>query len=497
MNFNLPFERNHAALLLALVSAAFAHDAGAAAGRVDFASGGATVSGADGRPRPLTRGTDLDKGDTVRTDAAGRAQIRFSDGAYVSLQPNTEFAIKEYNFDGKTDGSERGIFALARGAMRTVTGLIGRVNRNRYQVSTPTATIGIRGTGGLIAILNDGSTLINGTSGIWTLTNPSGTIDVPAGVSGKAPSAPNQPPQQTTEKPSTGPTQPSTTQQPYTQAEQRTETGATQELCGTGLVTNCTTTAAVNPNPPLVTGSGYHVSYAYGGQLATGAPAFGVNSALATATFDAIGKMTQFTGGLNSATFIGSSPDFGTAGGVVAWGRWIGPMTVVDGSPGPGPVSLVPPNSNQGYHYIVGIPATAMPTTGSASFTFMGATTPTGSDGSLTGGSFAGTLSVTNWATGAMTVGATVAFTGPSTFSHTFNSGASGVTFSAGSPAFQGTATVANNIAAPTGYQCSGGCSAKINGAFFGAGAAYAGFAYQIIGTTGGQAISGTAAFKQ
>jgi len=239
------------------------------------------------------------------------------------------------------------------------------------------------------------------------------------------------------------------------------------------------------------------VSYAYGGQLATGAPAFGVNSALATATFDAIGKMTQFTGGLNSATFIGSSPDFGTAGGVVAWGRWIGPMTVVDGSPGPGPVPLVPPNSNQGYHYIVGIPATAMPTTGSASFTFMGATTPTGSDGSLTGGSFAGTLSVTNWATGAMTVGATVAFTGPSTFSHTFNSGASGVTFSAGSPAFQGTATVANNISTPASYQCSGGCSAKINGAFFGVGAAYAGFAYQIIGTTGGQAISGTAAFKQ
>src|SRR5580765_2646747 len=232
MNKNLPFQHKRTALLVALVYAAVANEAGAAAGRVDFASTGTTVAGADGRQRPLAKGAELDKGDTVRTGNDGRAQIRFTDGAYVSLQPNTEFAIKDYNFEGKTDGSERGIFGLARGAMRTVTGLIGRVNRNRYQVATPTATIGIRGTGGLIAVLGDGSTLVNGTSGIWTLTNPSGTIDVRAGVSAKAPSAPSQPPQQTTEKPSTGPSQPPTTQPPYTQGDQRTSDGAPQDLCG-------------------------------------------------------------------------------------------------------------------------------------------------------------------------------------------------------------------------------------------------------------------------
>ena len=129
-------------------------------------------------------GTELDNGDTVRT-ADGRAQIRFTDGAYVSLQPNTEFAIKDYRYDGRNDGSERGFFALAKGAMRTVTGFVGRVNRNRYQITTPTATVGIRGTGGVIQVLNDGSTLVIGTSGIWSLTNPAGSIDVPAGISGQ------------------------------------------------------------------------------------------------------------------------------------------------------------------------------------------------------------------------------------------------------------------------------------------------------------------------
>jgi len=218
-----------------LVSAAFADQAVAAAGRVDFVAGGTTISGADGRQRPLAKGAELDKGDTIRTDAVGRAQIRFADGAYVSLQPNTEFSVKDYSFDGKADGSERGFFALARGAMRTVTGLIGRVNKNRYQVATPTATIGIRGTGGLISIGTDGSTLVNGTSGIWTITNPAGTIDIPAGTTGKAPAAPNQPPQQTTEKPSTGPSQPTTTQSPYTQADNRTSDGTSNSLSSGAL----------------------------------------------------------------------------------------------------------------------------------------------------------------------------------------------------------------------------------------------------------------------
>src|SRR5438105_10235791 len=98
---------------------------------------------------------ELGSGDKISTGADGRVQIRFSDGAYVSLQPNTEFEIKSYHYEGKTDGTESAIFGLFKGALRTVTGFVGRVNRNRYQISTPTATIGIRGTGGLGQVNND------------------------------------------------------------------------------------------------------------------------------------------------------------------------------------------------------------------------------------------------------------------------------------------------------------------------------------------------------
>src|SRR3954467_4619767 len=250
MPSSAPFRLNSTGMLLALISSAFAGGAGAAAGRVDFTTSGVTVSGRDGFARPLARGAERDSGDTVRTND-GRAQIRFTDGSYVSLQPQTDFAISEYNYSGKNDGSERGFFGLVRGAMRTVTGAVGRVNRNSYRIVTPTATVGIRGTGGVIQVLQDGSTLVIGTSGIWSLTNPAGSIDVPAGVSGRAPSTPNEPPRETTTQPTAGPAQLPPPKPPeFKQGEDE------EALAGTDIV--------VLPKPityvPLVSGAGYRVS---------------------------------------------------------------------------------------------------------------------------------------------------------------------------------------------------------------------------------------------
>jgi hypothetical protein len=480
----VPFRLNRNGLMLALISTAFAGEAGAAAaGRIEFTIGGATVSGSNGQQRPLAKGLELDKGDTVHTGQDGRAQIRFSDGAYVSLQPNTEFAIRDYNFEGKTDGSERGLFGLAKGAMRTVTGLIGRVNRKQYAIVTPTATIGIRGTGGRIEVLNDGSTLINGTSGIWTLSNPAGTIDIPAGLSGKAPSTPNKPPEQTTETPKAGPAPVSTPPVQFAVGEERTSTGALASLCTDPTSTTGACAVAVNLNPPLVTGSGYHVSYSY--VDITGLAGLNSSGTLANATFDAAGMLKQFSA-TNSATFNGTHQEFGTAGGVVAWGRWTGPVTGVDGSP----ISLNP-DVNRGYHYVIGIPATGMPTTGIASYTLVGATKATGGDGTQAG-TFSGTLSVNFGASpGSISLAAALAFAG-----FTYNLSGS-TSFTPGSAQWNtGTVGVTVAGAAPAGYNCPCTCSAAINGAFFGAGAAFAGYAYQVNGG-GNQRVAGAAAFKQ
>lgn len=134
------------ATLMVALSAAFPFTALAAnAGRIDFAVGDVRALAADGRSRPLTKGATFDSGDTIET-GDGRAQLRFTDGAQVSLQPGSQFRIDDYNFSGKADGSEKGLFSLLKGGLRTITGWVGRTNRDNYKVTTAVATIGIRGT---------------------------------------------------------------------------------------------------------------------------------------------------------------------------------------------------------------------------------------------------------------------------------------------------------------------------------------------------------------
>ncbi|HEY0878930.1 MAG TPA: FecR domain-containing protein, partial [Zeimonas sp.] len=91
----------------------------------------------------VSAGTEIRRGDLIRTGDDGRVQIRFSDGSIVALQPATVFRIDEYRFERD---DRRAFFFLLRGALRTLTGVIGKANHDEYRMKTPTATVGVRGT---------------------------------------------------------------------------------------------------------------------------------------------------------------------------------------------------------------------------------------------------------------------------------------------------------------------------------------------------------------
>lgn len=145
MNTENTFTLKRQAIIALAITAAFPMTSLAAAGRVEFSIGGATAISATGAARQLTKGADINSGDTIKT-TDGRVQVRFTDGGYMSFQPNTEFKIENYSYDGKQDGSERGFFRLVEGGLRAITGVVGRANRPAYRVATPVATIGIRGS---------------------------------------------------------------------------------------------------------------------------------------------------------------------------------------------------------------------------------------------------------------------------------------------------------------------------------------------------------------
>ena len=461
-----PFRLNRSGLLLALISTAFAGQVQAAAGRVEFAIGPATVVGTDGRTRPAARGTELDTGDTVQTNN-GRVQVRMTDGAFISLQPNTEFGIKEYKFSGKADGSENALYSLFKGAMRTVTGLIGRSNRNRYQVATPTATVGIRGTGGLIQVQNDGSTLVQGTSGIWFLANPAGTIDVPAGVAGIAPVDPKLPPKETIQIPTAGPS-PLPALIEFVQGEER-------EADGENVI------AAPAPGETKLSGLAVVNAFGYAGP-----PAFpGIASGgSANATFNAGGQMTEVT--VNNTTFSlgsGSHADFGTDS-ILTWGRWVGPVSIV-GSWCKGTCQNTTYTANQGLHYVVGMPTASMPLSGSATYNLLGATRPTYLDSSQPPGTLTGSLSVDFQAL---------------TVSTNLN-----VVMIDASYAIRGNSFIACSSAfffgnTGNGLSCTGGvsnCSARVEGFFAGASAERAGLGYHVNDFVSNKDVVGSAAFTK
>ena len=115
------------------------------AGTVTFITGDVSIVRADKTVKQAAKNDALNAGDTIET-RDGRLQLALIDGGKVSLQPNTVYRINKYEFSGKEDGTEYGFTELIKGGLRTISGLIGHKNRDRYQLKTAVATIGIRGT---------------------------------------------------------------------------------------------------------------------------------------------------------------------------------------------------------------------------------------------------------------------------------------------------------------------------------------------------------------
>jgi hypothetical protein len=152
------------------------------AGSVVFASGAAVIVAKDGQSRAAVRGAEFSAGETIDS-VDGRVQLRFLDGASVSLQPATRFRIEDFRFvvqDGKASGDDRGIFSLIKGGFRTITGLIGKERREQYRVDTVVATIGIRGTD-YSAQMGDAGLSVSTFGGLVEVCSGAGCVQVGPG----------------------------------------------------------------------------------------------------------------------------------------------------------------------------------------------------------------------------------------------------------------------------------------------------------------------------
>ncbi len=124
-------------LLVAASPAVHAAPAGNALG-VDPAANAAI----DGETRTLVVGSDIFIGDLVKTGPRGQVQILFADNTELVVGPSSALTIEDYLI--RNDGSAGKLAVdMLSGAFRFAT---GNSAKNRYQITTPTGTIGVRGT---------------------------------------------------------------------------------------------------------------------------------------------------------------------------------------------------------------------------------------------------------------------------------------------------------------------------------------------------------------
>ena len=111
------------------------------------AKGDISATDGQGQKRMVYDGGSVYPGDTVQTGVGAKVILAFRDDSRLTLGANTQFKVDSFVYDQKAPTDGRFLGTLLQGTLRALTGLIGKANNRNVGFTTPTATIGIRGTG--------------------------------------------------------------------------------------------------------------------------------------------------------------------------------------------------------------------------------------------------------------------------------------------------------------------------------------------------------------
>jgi hypothetical protein len=196
-----------ALLCAVLLFAGGAAWAGQVVGVVEHLSGPLMDRKADGTVKVLAAKSEVESGDTLVAEKNTYAQIRFIDNSEITLRPGTTFKIDNFAYDAAKPEEDSAAFSLVKGGLRSITGLLGKRNKEKFQLKTPAATIGIRGTTFIAQWVEDASALKATTGpvnpgptpglapglhvavldGMIVVTNPGGALHFQAGQFGYVP----------------------------------------------------------------------------------------------------------------------------------------------------------------------------------------------------------------------------------------------------------------------------------------------------------------------
>jgi hypothetical protein len=123
-------------------------------GKVDAISGSAFLADKNVKSSEIFLTQKIYEGQTINTTSDGEVHITTEDGGVIALRPDTVFRVDEYRAEGGP--ADKIFMSLLKGTIRSITGWIGKHDNSAYLISTPTATIGIRGTDHETTVIDQG-----------------------------------------------------------------------------------------------------------------------------------------------------------------------------------------------------------------------------------------------------------------------------------------------------------------------------------------------------
>jgi hypothetical protein len=117
------------------------------------ASRGEVNALANGDSRELKQGDFIFVNDEIQTGDRSFVVLQFTDGAKVTVRPDSKLVIETYLYAGN-EGDEATL-NLVSGGLRVITGAMAKTNPENYKVRTPVALMGVRGTEFSIMLCGD------------------------------------------------------------------------------------------------------------------------------------------------------------------------------------------------------------------------------------------------------------------------------------------------------------------------------------------------------
>ncbi len=152
------------ALALGLAVPAWALDP---AGRVTEIKGTVQALHSDGRADILKLNAAVYVGDRIQTGPSGRVTMLFLDDSVLTLASKTKIEINALVYKPK-ENLRSSVFSLVQGKLKAAVGgwFSGTGEETQWQLRTPTAVAGVRGTSFVAEVGSDGGSAFAGLSGV-------------------------------------------------------------------------------------------------------------------------------------------------------------------------------------------------------------------------------------------------------------------------------------------------------------------------------------------